>query len=53
MSVTLGSAERETEDIHRDTFLEQSGFTVVRFWNNEVLENLDGVLEAIRVACSK
>lgn len=44
---------KATEDIHRDTFLEQSGFMVLRFWNNEVLENLDGVLEAIREACSK
>jgi very-short-patch-repair endonuclease len=27
--------------------LNQQGWQVVRFWNNEVLNNLDGVLEVI------
>jgi len=26
---------------------------VLRFWNNEVLENIDGVLEVIRENCLK
>ena len=38
-------------DRARDEFFEENGFTVLRFWNNEVLENLDGVLERVRVAC--
>ena len=25
----------------------QSSYTVLRFWNNDVMQNLDGVLEAI------
>ena len=35
-------------DIARDKSLTQSGYKVLRFWNNEVLENMDGVLEVIR-----
>ena len=31
----------------RDARLNQAGFTVLRFWNNEVDDNLGGVLEAI------
>jgi very-short-patch-repair endonuclease len=46
-------AENTLEDLERDIELERNGFTVLRFWNNEILENLEGVLEAIREACSK
>ena len=38
------SADKDI-DRERDGFFEENGFTVLRFWNNEVLENLDGVLE--------
>jgi len=31
----------------RTRFLERAGYRVIRFWNNEVLENLDGVLVTI------
>ncbi|MES1985919.1 MAG: DUF559 domain-containing protein, partial [Pseudomonadota bacterium] len=34
-------------DASRTEFLEQEGWTVLRFWNSEVFENLDGVVEAI------
>jgi crossover junction endodeoxyribonuclease RuvC len=39
---------RSEEDARRTKLLEHAGFTVLRFWNNEVIENIDGVLEAIR-----
>jgi len=42
--------ERDT-DIQRDAWLNSQGFRVLRFWNNEVLQNLEGVLETIRVNC--
>ena len=29
----------------RGQFLQSEGYRILRFWNNEVLENLDGVLE--------
>ena len=34
----------------RTTWLDSQGFRVVRFWNNEVLENLEGVLLKIQAA---
>jgi len=44
-------AENVDYDNQRDTCLRSNGFTVLRFWNNEVLENIDGVLEVIRQNC--
>ncbi|MEC9432191.1 MAG: endonuclease domain-containing protein, partial [Pseudomonadota bacterium] len=37
-------------DAARDRFMQERGFRVLRFWNAEVFGNLDGVLEAIRLA---
>lgn len=39
-------AESET-DAKRTNWLEGRGFRVLRFWNNEVLQNSNGVLEVI------
>ncbi len=36
-------------DAHRTRYLEGKGFRVIRFWNNEVLENLEGVLSQIQI----
>jgi very-short-patch-repair endonuclease len=35
----------------RDRLLTENGFTVFRFWDNQVFENLEGVLEVIRKKC--
>jgi very-short-patch-repair endonuclease len=43
-------AEQMNRDALRTKFLESEGYRVLRFWNNEVLENIDGVLEMIRSA---
>jgi very-short-patch-repair endonuclease len=37
-------------DEQRDTWLRAQGFTVMRFWNNEIMQNLAGVLETIMAA---
>lgn len=37
--------ENSEHDAQRTHELNELGFTVVRYWNNEVLTNLDGVLE--------
>ena len=37
-------------DEERDRDMRGRGYTVLRFWNNEVLANMEGVLEAIRTA---
>src|SRR3989344_6914729 len=39
-------------DRARNAWLRKHGYTVLRFWNNEVMENLEGVLEAIASAAS-
>jgi very-short-patch-repair endonuclease len=44
-------AENRQRDRERDRLLTEAGFKVLRFWNNEVQENLDGVLERIRENC--
>ncbi len=40
-------AEQQEYDTKRTAFLEQAGYTVLRFWNNEVLENPEGVVEVV------
>ena len=37
-------------DQRRDAFLEAQGFRVLRFWNNDVLTNREGVLTAVLAA---
>jgi len=41
---------RKAEDNTRDALLAEAGYRILRFWNNEVMENIDGVLERIRLA---
>ena len=41
-------AEQIKADAKRTKFLESEGYRVLRFWNNEVLSNIDGVLEVIQ-----
>ena len=38
------------KDTLRTDALEAAGYTVIRFWNNDVLANTEGVLEMIRLA---
>jgi very-short-patch-repair endonuclease len=40
-------AERSAVDAKRIADLEAQGYLVLRFWNNAVLGNMDGVLESI------
>lgn len=39
--------EMQIQDNLRAVWLEAQGWEVVRFWNNEVLRNIEGVLEKI------
>jgi very-short-patch-repair endonuclease len=41
-------ADQEQADAQRTHWLEEKGYRVVRFWNNDVLANTDGVLLRIR-----
>jgi very-short-patch-repair endonuclease len=38
---------RQQADQRRTEYLESLGYRVLRFWNEEVLDNIDGVLEHI------
>ncbi|MCH7734727.1 MAG: endonuclease domain-containing protein [Chloroflexi bacterium] len=38
-------------DLKRSNFLKQEGYSVLRFWNDEIFTNSDGVLERIRESC--
>lgn len=42
-----GLPEEERRDRRRDEWLREQGFRVLRFWNREILTNLNGVCEAI------
>jgi very-short-patch-repair endonuclease len=42
-------ADRINYDNQRSLFLEQRGFKIICFWNNDVIQNTAGVLEAIRM----
>jgi len=42
--------EQQDEDSKRTRYLQVLGYRVLRFWNHEVLNDLDAVLEAIRIA---
>ena len=41
-------AEQAGYDQHRDAWLRSQDYTVLRFWNHEVMHQLEGVLEQIR-----
>jgi very-short-patch-repair endonuclease len=41
-------AVRTVADAERTKALEAMGYLVLRFWNNDVMQNIDGVLEEIR-----
>jgi very-short-patch-repair endonuclease len=39
--------ERAAQDAERTRILQERGYHVIRFWNNDVLGNIEGVLEVI------
>ena len=42
-----GQHDGSLSDIRRTAFLNGEGYSVLRFWNNEVLQNRNGVVDAI------
>ena len=42
-----GTDEAATYDERRNAFMEAQGWIVLRFWNSEIYENIDGVLTTI------
>jgi len=41
------------KDEERDKLMTKNGYCVLRFWDNEVFENIEGVLEVIMQKCHK
>jgi very-short-patch-repair endonuclease len=39
--------EQQANDIERTQYLESQGYKVMRFWNNDVMNDIDGVIQAI------
>ena len=48
-----GGQHGEEADRERTAYLDQLGWKIMRFWNNDILQNTDGVLEAILAACKE
>ncbi|MCR4286846.1 MAG: endonuclease domain-containing protein [Deltaproteobacteria bacterium] len=48
IEVDGGQHAESDKDIKRDRWFKENGFKVLRFWNSEVLDNTEGVLEVIR-----
>jgi very-short-patch-repair endonuclease len=40
-------AQQANYDTDRDAWLRNQDFVILRFWNNDVLNNIDGVMEVI------
>ncbi len=39
--------DQEKYDAERTLYLESQGYKVIRFWNGQVMNNIDGVIQAI------
>lgn len=48
IEVDGGQHSGSLSDAKRDAWFEQNHFRVIRFWNNDVLSNLAGVLERLQ-----
>ena len=44
-------AQEKEKDEERTQWLNSQGFTVLRFWNKEILTNIEGVMEVIQMHC--
>lgn len=48
-----GGQHGPERDERRTLYLEGLGWKVLRFWNNDILQNTNGVLTAILAACEE
>ncbi|WP_051624530.1 endonuclease domain-containing protein [Hyphomonas oceanitis] len=46
---THGNPDQQAHDARRTAFLESQDWQVVRIWNSDLLENIDGVLDTIQL----
>jgi very-short-patch-repair endonuclease len=48
-----GGQHADSHDPARDDYLWQQGWRILRFWNNDILQNRTGVLRAIAAALAE
>jgi primosomal protein N' (replication factor Y) len=48
-----GGQHADSSDQERDQYLQKQGWRILRFWNNDVLQNRTGVLQAIAAALAE
>jgi very-short-patch-repair endonuclease len=48
-----GQHAESKRDHARDSWLRRQGFSILRFWNNDVFSNIDGVLETVANAIAQ
>jgi len=48
-----GFGQQRMRDTKRDSYMTANGYRVLRFWNNDVMQNLDGVMHRIVEALSE
>jgi very-short-patch-repair endonuclease len=53
VEVDGGQHAESVRDVERDDWFARSDFRVVRFWNNDVLQNLEGVLTSLAAELNK
>jgi very-short-patch-repair endonuclease len=53
IEVDGGQHAESARDLRRDATLRADGYRVLRFWNTDVLSNLDGVLSNIVAALNQ
>lgn len=44
-----GGQHDELSDRERTAYLRRRGFRIIRFWNHDILQNIDGVTETILI----
>ena len=50
IEVDGGQHAESSRDLVRDRWLREHNYRILRFWNNDVMSNMDGVLETIAEA---
>jgi very-short-patch-repair endonuclease len=50
VEVDGGQHAESKRDLTRTAYLESTGYRIIRFWNNDVVENIEGVIHAISEA---
>jgi very-short-patch-repair endonuclease len=45
--------EQQEYDIERTKYLQSQGYQVIRFWNNEVMNNINSVIHTIQIKLAK